>query len=840
MDNMQLTESLLSTKEVDNIKVYLRVRPLNTKEKQDGSKNLLHSTENTVYLTKNKDEKKNFTYDHVFDQEQNQEQIFKEIGGQLVEQFLEGYNCTVFAYGQTGAGKTFTMLGDHQNEQNRGLKPRSLEYLFYLLKERENSENLIKITYVEIYNERIIDLLSDKESSLNLREDIEKGVFIENVKEVVVKTYADVQRVVEEGLKRRHVSFTSMNEQSSRSHSVFTVHFQTYEKKSDCSSVKEAKFNFVDLAGSERQKLTKTIGDRFKEGCNINKSLAVLGNVINSLAENSKRKSSYVRYRDSKLTFLLKNSLGGNSKTAFIANVSPSSSYVIETLSTLMFAQRAKMIKNDAKVNENLQSGSIEALQKELAKTKALYNKLKSKYDNLENNGYVSQKRSVKKCEKCETTAKTCNNKVLQMNAILKESMIVLNKSLEKWEEQINGDMFLKKDEDLVEILQRNCISIKQLIALINVDTVRRDSEECSEQEAVAKECLAQIRFFEEQRNEIRSEIAEHEGELESLKKSISVRLNANSIIDQEFKQRHIDIETFNQFKKASRDKYEKLVIELETLKSQLVIKENESEQFRMEVESLNEKNQGLAEINEQVRKEKKEIQSQFENLKYEKFSLTNKFDQEINELKELNDRLNLDVQSVTEERDILKTSIYTIKSDNELYKEEISCLKKKIEKMNKRYDEANKEIKQLNDENTSLREKKNSILRDYNSLLKKHNQKNSENQVINNDISKFKKDFKSIISKYNDIGKEVKMLSSQISDNKNELFESIVQEDEVLQPIQINTFVGKKRNTINSLNTNVGSKNYTKSMNFLHSSQELKQNQTKKLKNLTKRLKYL
>lgn len=840
MNNTQLTESLLSAKEADNIKVYLRVRPLNAKETAVNTQSLLTTSANTVFLTRNKEER-HFTYDHVFDEQTTQEQIFKELGGGLVEQFMEGYNCSVFAYGQTGAGKTFTMLGENSEEVFKGLKPRCLEYFFYLHKQRlaKDSESLIKITYVEIYNERIIDLLTEKPVSLNLREDIQKGVFVENVKEVVVKSFADVNKLVEEGLSRRHVSSTDMNEQSSRSHSIFTVHFQTREKKDECSSLKTAKFNFIDLAGSERQKLTKTVGERFKEGCKINKSLAVLGNVINALAENGKKKMNYVRYRDSKLTFLLKNSLGGNSKTAFIANVSPSSSYVIETLSTLTFAQRAKMIMNVAKVNENVQSESMAALKNELEKTKNLYNRLKGKYKRLEDNGYISKNKDVKNCEKCRTTSTNCNNKVLQMNSILKESMIVLNKSLEKWEEQVNGDMFLKKDEDLIEVLRRNCISIRQLISLINVDTIRRENKEESNTKEIntsVEECLAMLKLFELQKKEMKDEIKEYEEEVNDLKKSVNLRLSATSVIDKEFTERHIDIETFNQHKKDSQRKYNSLAEELERIKSRLVIKENECQIYRMEIEGINNKNQGLIEINEIVRKEKKETIEQLENSKYEKFNLISKFDKEINGLKEMNDKISMDLKNTTQERDILKTSIYTIKSDNELYKEEICNLKKKIETLNKKYEITSKENKDLTTENIELTGKKNTILRDYNQLLKRTNKNNSENFEIKEDFGKFQKSFKRIMKKYVSIGKEVDLLGSHISQSKD----TKENNPGVLKETMVNGLVGIKRESIKSLDTSqTFGKNLTRSVNFLHTSQEFKLDNKVKLKKLTKKLKH-
>ena len=837
MEGTELFDSNTSLKDLDNIKVYLRVRPLNTREQADGNHNLLTKDGNSVSIAKTDEEKKKFTYDHIFGHEDAQTAVFKSIGCNLVDNFLEGYNCTVFAYGQTGAGKTYTMLGDPCDEENWGLQPRCLEYLFYALKEHRNAENLIKITYVEIYNEKIIDLLNDKETPLSLREDIEKGVFIENVREVVVNNYQEAYDVISRGLKRRHVSETNMNEQSSRSHSVFTIHYQTYEKKTDCSSLKTAKFNFVDLAGSERQKLTKSMGDRLKEGCNINRSLTVLGDVINSLAENYKRKSKYIRYRDSKLTFLLKNSLGGNSKTAFIANVSPASSYVIETLSTLMFAQRAKMIKNDAKINENVQSESLEALKAELMAQKDMYTKLKEKYDMLENNGFVQTKKVVENCNKCDNTSRTCNNKVLQMNAILKESMIILNKSLSSWEGQIEQNFDKNENDDIIDALHRNCASIKQLIAHLNIDSIRREKSE-NDEDQMYKEMVAQMKLFEEVKNQLHAEIHQYEAEVEKLNSIVNTRLSTANQIDQDFMDRHVSIDSFNTLKKSSRAKQEQLNLEIEQLKGQLMFKDDEICTLNQNVDSLTDKNKNLIDLNNQIREEKHSLNKVLEDLKYEKFTMLNRFDQELLNLKELNDKLGLDLQSTEEEKEVLKTSIYTIKSDNKLQLNEIKNLKAQVEKLTKENENLNKWHQQLGDENSMLREQKNTLLSDYNTLLIKKNEQNGKKSQIHGDIDTLRNKLKNIVNKYTTINKEVDMLSSQLSQPEPQLVESIVEEETVFKEIDCNAPLGTKRDGIKSLETSYAPrKNYTRPNLF--SSTDLREGHASKLNKLTKRLKH-
>lgn len=373
----------------DNIQVVIRVRPFNSREQATGPKKCYldisdcsKTEENSKsILLDTKPEAKRYNYDWVADQETNQAQIFERVGKPLVMTCIEGYNCTIFAYGQTGAGKTYTMQGnglDFLTEEfsdetlvNRGLQPRVLDSLFKEIQAKDTpsseTEYLVKCSYYEIYNEQIMDLLNPTSGNLQVREDFKKGIFVDNLTEEVVSNSESAVNLLIKGARNRHVGATNMNIESSRSHSVFSLTLESKSEKDGITNFKTSMFHFVDLAGSERQKLTATVGERLKEASNINKSLTVLGSVINSLVEIAEGKKVHIRYRDSKLTFLLKDSLGGNSKTSIIANISPSSCSFSETLSTLKFAQRAKLIKNRAEINEEA-SGNIEALKLEISR----------------------------------------------------------------------------------------------------------------------------------------------------------------------------------------------------------------------------------------------------------------------------------------------------------------------------------------------------------------------------------------------------------------------------------------------------------------------------------------
>ncbi|XP_020614830.1 kinesin-like protein KIF15 isoform X3 [Orbicella faveolata] len=363
--------------EGDNIRVYVRVRPPDKHLETDVDRTpCLEVTSGNTVVLQSKPDPKNFSFDHVADINATQEEVFGAVGKKIVEGCVAGYNGTIFAYGQTGSGKTFTMLGPAEGEEEsfthqlRGVIPRAFEYLFSLInreqeKHGERVEFLCRCSFLEIYNEQIFDLLDPASTGLSLREDIKKGVFVDGLLERDVASARDAYRVLNSGWLNRRVASTSMNRESSRSHAVFTVALESKERKAGMASIKVSRLNLVDLAGSERQKDTHAEGLRLKEASSINKSLSALGNVIMALVDITHGKTRHVHYRDSKLTFLLRDSLGGNAKTYLIANVHPSAKCFGETLSTLNFAKRAKMIKNKAVVNEDA-TGSITALQAEI------------------------------------------------------------------------------------------------------------------------------------------------------------------------------------------------------------------------------------------------------------------------------------------------------------------------------------------------------------------------------------------------------------------------------------------------------------------------------------------
>ncbi len=389
----------------ENITCYVRCRPLNQRELELGANCIDISKDKKSITLKNYDN--NYIYDKIFPAETDQKTIFNEIGLPLVKKFLSGYNSTIFAYGQTGTGKTHTIIGPLEslfddNNDNFGLIPNILNFLFNNKEEALNiirsssKEKAEKIDYslscscIEIYQEHLIDLLSsnnggfEKEDEiLKIREDPKKGMYIENLTELEISSAKKAKEALISGFKNRHVASTSMNRESSRSHLIYTLFLiSSFEMDGGLIITRTSRLHLVDLAGSERQKYTNTQGVRIKEAGNINKSLSILGNVINAVIEFNEGKTKFVPFRDSKLTYYLKDSIGGNSKTVIIGNISQSYIQMNETQSTLNFIQRAKMIKNKAKIIENV-NDTVKLLQSEIKSLKQANEELTKKINEL-------------------------------------------------------------------------------------------------------------------------------------------------------------------------------------------------------------------------------------------------------------------------------------------------------------------------------------------------------------------------------------------------------------------------------------------------------------------------
>uniref|UniRef100_A0A671SMQ6 Kinesin-like protein n=1 Tax=Sinocyclocheilus anshuiensis TaxID=1608454 RepID=A0A671SMQ6_9TELE len=430
-----------------NVKVAVRVRPINRRERDLKTKCVVDMEGNqTILYPANGNLGKGdnicdvsfqvFAYDYCFwsmDEVEaakfaGQDVVFQCLGESLLDSAFQGYNACIFAYGQTGSGKSYTMMG---TAEQPGLIPRLCSSLFErtIQEQREGESFTVEVSYMEIYNEKVRDLLDPKGSrqALRVREHNVLGPYVDGLSRLAVTSYKDIESLMSEGNKSRTVAATNMNEESSRSHAVFNI-ILTHtlrDLKTGTSGEKVSKLSLVDLAGSERADKTGAGGERLKEGSNINRSLTTLGLVISALAEQGagKNKSKFVPYRDSVLTWLLKDSLGGNSRTAMVAAVSPAADNYDETLSTLRYADRAKSIVNHAVVNEDPNARIIRELREEVEKlrsqlTEAESMKAPELKERLEESEKLIQEMTVSWEEKLRKTEEIAQERQKQLESL--------------------------------------------------------------------------------------------------------------------------------------------------------------------------------------------------------------------------------------------------------------------------------------------------------------------------------------------------------------------------------------------------------------------------------------
>ena len=374
-----------------NVKVAVRCRPMSSKETARGCQSiiLISGTKITINGVDAQHESKDFTFDFCYGPDSEQNTVYLDLGQPMLQQALDGFNATVFAYGQTGSGKSFSMMGTDSDPNLKGIIPQLNDDLFVKVKEKltimqekaekENSNAktkfMVSASFLEVYNEEIKDLLNPSDRKLKIHEHPKHGIYVEDLCELVVRDSKDLLKLIYQGNAVRRVAATKMNEESSRSHSVFTIKIEQQTVTELAGGVTreqtvKAKLNLVDLAGSERAAKTGASGSTLKEGANINLSLMALGNVINMLSEGKKVKNKVIPYRDSKLTRLLQESLGGNAATTMIAAISPADYNYSETLSTLRYANRAKSIANALTRNEDSNERMIRDLKSQIEELK--------------------------------------------------------------------------------------------------------------------------------------------------------------------------------------------------------------------------------------------------------------------------------------------------------------------------------------------------------------------------------------------------------------------------------------------------------------------------------------
>uniref|UniRef100_A0A3P9IXF4 Kinesin-like protein KIF3A n=1 Tax=Oryzias latipes TaxID=8090 RepID=A0A3P9IXF4_ORYLA len=463
----------------DNVKVVVRCRPLNQREKMTGFKQAVTVDEIRGTITVNKFETaqeppKTFTFDTVFGPDSKQLDVYNLTARPIVDSVLEGYNGTIFAYGQTGTGKTFTMEGVRAVPELRGIIPNSFAHIFgHIAKAEGDTRFLVRVSYLEIYNEEVRDLLGkDQMQRLEVKERPDIGVYIKDLTSYAANNADDMDRIMTVGHKNRSVGATNMNEHSSRSQATFTVTIEYSEKGLDGNQhVRMGKLHLVDLEGLERQGKTGATGHWLKEATKISLSLSTLGNVISALVDG---KSTHIPCRNSKLTHLLQDSLGGNSKTMMCANIGPADYNYDETISTLCYANRAKNIKNKARINEDPKDSILRQFQKEMEDHR---NKLEEGEEISGSEGSGSEEMDEGDDEAGEPgegrrrrkgRKKVSPDKMVEMQAKIEEERKALEAKLDMEEEERNKARaeLEKREKDLIKAQQEHQLLLEKLSTL--------------------------------------------------------------------------------------------------------------------------------------------------------------------------------------------------------------------------------------------------------------------------------------------------------------------------------------------------------------------------------------
>ncbi|XP_070134534.1 kinesin-like protein unc-104 isoform X3 [Drosophila bipectinata] len=473
---------------MSSVKVAVRVRPFNSREIARESKCIIEMSGATTAITNPKvppntsESVKRFNFDYSYWSHDHhdadfstQSMVYKDIGEEMLQHSFDGYNVCIFAYGQTGAGKSYTMMG-RQEEQQEGIIPMICKDLFGRIQQTETDDlkYSVEVSYMEIYCERVRDLLNPKnKGNLRVREHPLLGPYVEDLSKLAVTDYQDIHDLIDEGNKARTVAATNMNETSSRSHAVFTIFFtqRRHDAMTDLTTEKVSKISLVDLAGSERADSTGAKGTRLKEGANINKSLTTLGKVISALAEvaskkKNAKKADFIPYRDSALTWLLRENLGGNSKTAMIAAISPADINYDETLSTLRYADRAKQIVCKAVVNEDANAKLIRELKEEIQKLRDLLKAEGIEVQEGPDGKVVCEKRDANKDELTKSTVIKSPTKSRNRNGSTTEMAVDQLQASEKLIAELNEtwEEKLKRTEEIR--LQREAVFAEMGVAV--------------------------------------------------------------------------------------------------------------------------------------------------------------------------------------------------------------------------------------------------------------------------------------------------------------------------------------------------------------------------------------
>ena len=843
--------------EEDNISVIIRIKPEDNSQKYAP---INVSNSNSISII---NERKEYFFDYIGEENSTQNDIFERCGKKICDYALEGYNGTIFAYGQTGSGKTYTLLGKNitnklenkninisalinnasedikmselnndislyydTNDENIGLLPRILYYLFQNKeKAEEDNKYIFKISYLEIYKEKMIDLLSPGVDN-NIRiSDTNKGLEIRNLRKLMIDSPEEAIRLIIDGNRFRHTAATLMNDESSRSHAIISIDIENTlinEKK-----VKKSVFHIIDLAGSERQTKTGTVGERVKEAGEINKALLTLSIVIKQIINNAKQ----ISYRDSKLTHLLKDSLGGNAKTSIIATISKLESNLRETINTLNFAQNAKKIKNKAIINEELSGKDAKFLLEKLDNLQKNYNsmvqqctKLKKELQNQRNsinekdimsksleiqnedmnkvmNDILEKEEELKKCqeendalkdkiEKNELAFKLKDNDIkifkIKLNNLNDEKIKLTNENAELKDKIKNLEQESSKNNEIIKIMKEK--HKKELLEIEN--NYKNLQNENIVNDSVLYELKQKLKQYEEKINKMNIELNKSKKKIEEKETNFK---EINNFVIQKENENKLLITNINVYKDEIKNKKK----ELDELNK------NNLEIISKGKQIMNKYNEAINKNQEDILKQKEEIKLLNENL-FEKNKKIEKIDSVINEMEKennlLKDKYNSAQKSINE---YLDTIALLHQKNLSLEKEikEISIQKEQLEKkmifMFEPFSNSSNKRTTINSNNNTnskeflqLKKEYENLKRNYDNLIK-----NLEpNKELN--LSKIKK--------IQDLADKLTLYSKEIEDNKNVINNMIKKIGEKFNINIVSNYVKDKSDLKNKLESTI------------------------------------
>lgn len=785
----------------ENIKVIIRVRPRIENEYNQNC-NCLKIEGDSIVATSRTDTKQ-FTFDYIATEESSQSEIFIQGAKEICDSVLQGYNGTIFVYGQTGAGKTYTLLGpkyslsnknnnisnnddtsEHSNsmyeELNKGILPRTIEYLFIRSRSMENSTVKLSCSFIEIYMEQISDLLNPANNgnkSLNIQ-CVGDKITVDGLSKLSIDNAEEAYSLILKGSKLRHIASTSMNKESSRSHAVFSIYIDNkiFDTNKNSYITRQSVFHLIDLAGSERQKTAETSGERLKEAAVINKSLMNLSFVIKNLSENNTNK--HIHFRDSKLTLLLKDSLGGNAKTCIIANVSPAYCNINETISTLCFAQRAKMIKNKAIINE-VDTNDDSQYVKEILRLKERYNAIKAE------NFYL-----LSLIEKKKTPSPNGNAaEIAQANAAKQSNFVKTIDSVESEIEKMVNEISLK-DEIINELTkEENYLSDKmqkvQLDITLKEKEISETEEKIQNMKSMYTDALSQINEYNDQNSDLAREISEKRNELNHCQMENDKEINKFKMIIEDtnriFNEKNQSLQQVSEQKnkkileKANNEVMIKTIDERIEMEKKDIVKRAETiEEYKKMIQS---KMDMISQLKKEVDNRKAEIeqyQKKQQSIKIKLEKYVKDFENQSTMIPKLIKNIESDIKSSISLNNELREKITNIKiekdkNDNEYIESNkvVDIKMEEIESITKSTEELLKQLNRIDDDNNKLQKEI-----DLLSLTDPEGKNSTGNKILVLNQSKHEnieliEELNRIKREYNALQKNTKNILNIYKDNK-------------------------------------------------------------------------